>query len=172
MAPTTKRRGPTEELDGAPIPPDNEPGHHPEHEQDRPDGPGPWGPPAGPERFPFRFTSATLLLGAPFGVTPWTTYLDITDGDLFIRYGPWSLRTPLENVVGTTPTGPYHLAKIAGPPRLSLADRGVSFATDTEAGLCIRFRDGVRTLDPTGLLRHPAATVTVVDLEGLARRLD
>ena len=124
-----------------------------------------------PTRFPFRFTTATLVLGAPFGVTPWTTYVDVDGADLFVRYGPWSLRTPVENVAGTEQTGPYALPKIAGPPHLSFTDRGVSFATDPDAGLCVRFHEPVAAIDPIGVLRHPTATITVVDLEGLARTL-
>ena len=31
--------GPTDETDLGPVPEANQPGHHPEHEQDRPEGP-------------------------------------------------------------------------------------------------------------------------------------
>ena len=115
-------------LPGAPIPEENQPGHHPDREQDRPTGPGPWRADR-PDRFRFRFNPATLVLGVPFGITPWTTWLTLTGGDLFIRYGPWSLRTPLSNISGAELTGPYNLVKVAGPPHVSLADRGLSFAT-------------------------------------------
>jgi hypothetical protein len=30
---------PAEQGDAGPVPPDNQPGHHPEHDQDKPEGP-------------------------------------------------------------------------------------------------------------------------------------
>jgi hypothetical protein len=65
-------------------------------------------------------------------------------------------------------TGPYSLIKTIGPAHLSFADRGLTFATNSERGLCIRFATPVRGLDPLGLVRHPAVTVTVADCDGLA----
>lgn len=44
-------------------------------------------------------------------------------------------------------------------------------ATNGEQGLCIRFREPVRGLEPLGVLRHPAVTVTVEDGKQLARVL-
>jgi hypothetical protein len=125
-------------------------------------------------RFAFVFDPVNLALGAPFGVTPWTTEVRVTSADLIVRYGPWTLRTPRANVAGTTPTGPYDLMKIAGPARVSLADRGISFATRTEGGLCIRFHEPVPAALPLhlGLVRHPAATVTVEAAGELARLLE
>jgi len=94
---------------------------------------------------------------------------DAQGGDLFIRYGPWSLRTPLSNISGAELTGPYNLVKVAGPPHVSLADRGLSFATATDRGLCISFERAVAAVEPLGLLRHPAVTVTITELEHLHR---
>ena len=50
-------------------------------------------------------------------------------------------------------------------------DRGVTFATTSARGLCVSFVEPVTILDPTGTLRHPAATITVADVEGLAAAL-
>lgn len=75
------------------------------------------------------------------------------------------MATPLDNVVGAEVTGPYRLVKVAGPPHLSLRDRGITFATNRARGTCIRFRE------PVGLLRHPAATVTVAAPDALAEAL-
>lgn len=69
-------------------------------------------------------------------------------------------------------TGPYHLIKVAGPPRLSLSDRGVTFATNRQVGACIQLRRAHRAIEPLGLLRHPSVTVTVDDPEGLCQLLD
>jgi hypothetical protein len=100
-------------------------------------------------------------------VIPSTAYVDVDDADLLIRFGPWTLRTSLDNVRSLTPTGPYSWWKVAGPAHISLADRGITFATTTERGVCIRFREPVRAVLPISLIRHPAATVTVEDPDGL-----
>jgi hypothetical protein len=111
------------------------------------------------------------VLAAPLGVTPWTTGLDVADGDLRVRFGPWVLRTPLDNVAGAEVTGPYSFVKVAGPPRLSLRDRGLTFATSTRRGVCIRFRQPVSGVLPGGFVHHPGLTVTVEEPERLAQVL-
>jgi hypothetical protein len=105
-------------------------------------------------------------------VTPWTSAVEVVDGELHIRFGPWSLRTPLDNVLSAEITGPYSYAKVAGPAHLSLADRGVTFATSTKRGVCIRFREPVAALVPGRVLRHPGATVTVDHPEHLVALLN
>ena len=57
---------------------------------------------------------------------------------------------------------------------MSLADRGISFATRTVGGLCICFREPVPAVLPLhlGLVKHPAATVTVEGAGELARLLE
>ena len=118
-------------------------------------------------RFAFAFSPAYRAAALPFAVTPHTAWVDVDD-DLTVRFGPWRLRCPTSNVVETTPTGGYARVKTMGPPHLSFADRGVTFATNGEEGLCVRFRDPVRVLWP---LTHPAATLTVADVDGLRRAL-
>lgn len=54
---------------------------------------------------------------------------------------------------------------------LPFADLGMTCATNSTQGLCIRFATPVRGLDPLGLLRHPAVAVTVADCDALARTL-
>lgn len=122
--------------------------------------------------FDFRFTPTYRRLGAPFGVRPSSARVEVSGGDVDARFGPWRVRTTLDNVAGVERTGPYSLAKTAGPAHLSFADRGITFATNPDAGLCIRFRFPVRGIDPAGMIRHPGLTVTVDDIDGLARLLD
>jgi hypothetical protein len=81
------------------------------------------------------------------------------------------VRTPLSNVVGAEITGPYSFAKVAGPAHLSFKDRGLTFATTTKRGVCIRFREPVKGISPFGLVRHPALTVTVRPAEELVQAL-
>ena len=122
-------------------------------------------------RFPFAFAAAYRLPALAFGITPWTTYVELDDVDLRVRFGPWSLRTPRANVVGLELSGDYGFLKTAGPPHLSFSDRGVTFATNGVSGVCVRFHERVRGIDPTGRILHPGATMTVADPDGLAGAL-
>ncbi len=121
--------------------------------------------------FDFAFDALHRLVGLPLGITPGTTGVDVEDGRLLTRFGLWRVSTPLANVEGTEVTGPYRALKTIGPAHLSLADRGLTFATNTRRGLCIRFREPVAGIEPTGRLRHPGLTVTVADVGGLAAAL-
>jgi hypothetical protein len=126
----------------------------------------------GEQRFPFRFVPSYQLAALPFGVTPATAGVTVTDAELKVRFGLWSLVTPLDNVAGVQQTGAFSFVRTAGPPHLSFTDLGVTFATNGDQALCVRFTEAVRVLDPTGrLLRHPAATLTVEDPAGLASAL-
>jgi len=121
--------------------------------------------------FPFRFDPVHRLFALLFGTTPGRTGVEVTGGQLVARYGFWSLRTPLTNVAGTQVTGPYSSVRTIGPARMSAVDRGITFSSNRERGLCISFHEPVPALEPTGRLRHPALTVTVADVDGLAAAL-
>lgn len=123
------------------------------------------------QTFPFRFTTPYRLAGLPFGVTPATAMVQVRDGELAIRFGLWRVRTGLANVTSTAVTGPFGFFKTAGPAHLSLADRGLTMATNGARGLCITFHEPVPGIEPTGTLRHPAVTVTVADCQALAAAL-
>lgn len=118
--------------------------------------------------FEFRFTTPYRLAGLPFGVTPSTCHVQVGGGLLKARLGPWQAHTALDNIVDVSITGPYSFVKTAGPAHLSLADRGLTFATNGDRGVCLVLREPVGGIDPFGLLRHPNLTVTVADCDGLA----
>ena len=122
-----------------------------------------------PLTFPFRFDPRYRLLAAPFGISPSRAEVRLGDGRLVARFGPWTVSTPLTNVAGAEVTGPYGLVKTAGPAHLSFADRGLTFASNGDRGVCIRFREPVPGISPTRQPLHPALTVTVADVEGLHR---
>ena len=122
-------------------------------------------------RFPFRFASSYRLPAAAFGVTPWTAYVDVDDAHLTARFGPWRLRTPLDNIAQVEISGGYAWPKTAGPAHLSFSDRGVTFATNGDRGVCLQFHEPVPAIAPLGLLPHPGATLTVADCDGLAALL-
>ncbi len=155
------------------VPEGNRPGHHPPVEQDKPEGAPPQPPGAVPRevRFPFRFDRTMAIPALLFGVVRATAEVVVGEEDIAIRFGPWSLRTPLSNVADVGVTGPYHWFRVAGPPRLSLSDSGVTFATSAVEGVCIDFHEPVPAALPFGLLRHEAATVTVEDPQAFVREL-
>jgi hypothetical protein len=122
-------------------------------------------------RFDFRFDPRYQRAARPFGVTPARAWVEVDQGRLDAHFGPWRLNTPLGNVKSVEVTGPYHFVKTAGPARLGITDRGLTFATNGERGVLITFVEPVRGIEPLGVLRHPELTVTVEDVEGLAAAL-
>jgi len=160
-----------------PIPEENQPGHHPPVDQDKPIGPPPRRrarptpvPPPATERFSFRFEPIMQALALPFGVRPSNTWMEVGD-EVHIAFGPWHMRFPREDVADVAETRDYWLPKVAGPPHLSFADRGITFATNRQRGLCIKLERPHPGIGPFGLLRHPGATVTVEDIAGLTHAL-
>lgn len=97
--------------------------------------------------------------------------LELDADGLRVRFGPWLVETPLSNLAGAEATGPYRAVRVFGV-RLSLADRGLTFGTTTRGGVCLRFREPVRGIDPWGLLRHPGLTVTVSEPELVAEAIN
>ena len=80
----------------------------------------------------------------------------------------FTIKTPLANVSGAHITRNYRWWTAFGV-RGSMADDGLSFGTNHNAGVCIHFAEKV----PSPLRRsgHSALTVTVADLEGLVSAL-
>ncbi len=122
-------------------------------------------------RFDFDWDTAYRAAALPFGIMPRTAYAEVTPSELRVRFGPWSLRTTLTNLTSATATGDYTFAKTAGPAHLSFSDRGVTFATNGRAGVCVRFVRPVPAIDPTRRILHPGATLTLADREGFAEAL-
>lgn len=127
-------------------------------------------PDPGTREFPFRFDPRFRRGLALIGVTQTTSHVRVAGRLLEARFGRWVVQSPLSNVAGTELSGPYSALRAIGV-RLSLTDRGLTFGTNTSAGLCIRFRVPVAGIEPLGLLRHPGLTVTVAEPEQLASAL-
>lgn len=124
------------------------------------------------ERFAFSFAPAYRRSARVFGVNPSTAWVDVREETLVARFGRWQVTTPLSNVTAATITGPYAFLKTAGPARLAITDRGLTFATNSDRGVLISFASPVRGLDPFGMLRHPELTVTVADVGRLETTLN
>jgi hypothetical protein len=122
-------------------------------------------------RFPFRFDPTYRRLARLFGVTPDRAWVDLDDDGLEARYGPWRVRTPVSNIADVEVTGPYAFLKTAGPARLAVTDRGLTFASNGDRGVCLSFRSPVSGIERSGRIRHPELTVTVLDVDGLVAAL-
>ena len=124
-----------------------------------------------PTCFPFRFDPAYRRLARLFGVTAERAWVELGEEQLEARYGPWRVRTALSNIAGVAVTGPYSFVKTAGPARLAVTDRGLTFASNGDRGVCISFHSPVTGIDRRGRICHPELTVTVLDVDGLVAAL-
>jgi hypothetical protein len=114
-------------------------------------------------RHAFGFSPSYRLPAALLGITPRSAWVEVGPVELRCRFGPWRLRAALADIEAARRTGGFTWLRTAGPPRLSLADRGITLATNGDDAVCLSLRRPVRVVDPTGRLRHPAATLTVAD---------
>jgi hypothetical protein len=109
-----------------------------------------------------------LPLLLPFGLRRQRDGVTLAEGSLLATFGFFRLATPLANVTGAHITRDYRWWTAFGV-RASRADDGLTFGTNHDGGVCIHFAEKV----PSLLRRsgHSALTVTVADLDGLARAL-
>jgi hypothetical protein len=106
----------------------------------------------------------------PFGLRPKTDGVTLTNEGAFLAtFGFFKIATPLANIKDAHITRHYRWWTAFGV-RGSMADDGLSFGTNHDAGVCIHFVEKV----PSPLRRsgHSALTVTVADLDGLTKALD
>jgi hypothetical protein len=129
-------------------------------------------PPEPVHVFPFDFRDPMSLASRLVGAWPWSSGVAVSASGLWIRYGPWTMHTTIDNIRSAHVTGPYHWWKVIGPARLSLADDGVTFATTPRRGVCLEFTEPVRGALPSDSVRQSGVTVTVRDPEGLVALLD
>ncbi len=121
------------------------------------------------EFFPYRFDRRFVPMWLAGGALPWRDGVTVTDGDrLVATFGFLRVDTPLDNIADTHVTGPYRWWTAVGP-RLSFADDGLTFGTNSTQGLCIHFHHRIKRV--IGLRDHSALTVTVADPMALDARL-
>ena len=122
-----------------------------------------------PQHFGYAIDKRYLPLLLPFGLRPARDGVTLTDdGSFMATFGFFKLATPVANITGAHITRDYRWWTAFGV-RGSMADDGLSFGTNHDAGVCVHFADKV----PSPLRRsgHSALTVTVADLEGLTAAL-
>ena len=91
------------------------------------------------------------------------------DGRLTATFGWFHLETTLTNVDEAHVTRDYRWWTGVGARR-SFVDDGLTFGTNTNAGVCVHF--GAKVPSRLRKAGHSALTVTVADLDGLTRALD
>jgi hypothetical protein len=119
--------------------------------------------------FPYAVDLKLAPFWAPFGVRPSKDGVKLTEDARFVAtFGFLKVETPLDNIDDAHVTTGYRWWTAAGA-RLSFADDGLTFGTNVAGGVCVHFRERVRSaLRPSG---HSALTVTVADLDGLTEAL-
>ncbi|MEN8704579.1 MAG: hypothetical protein ABF306_00440 [Nocardioides marinisabuli] len=127
-------------------------------------------------RHEFAFAPTYRLPALALGITPRTAWVELDDPEaaaqeLRVRFGLWRLRTPVANITGVQRSGGFAYLKTVGPPHLSFSDKGVTFATNGEAAVCLELGTPVKGIDPTGRIVHPGVTLTVADPDRLAQEL-
>lgn len=115
--------------------------------------------------FPFAFDSRYAAMARlTAGARPGNASVVLDDGQLVVRFGWLGVRTPLANVKDVRITRDYRWFKAIGA-RLSLADRGATYGTNTTGGVCVCFHEPVKALP---VAASPGLTLTVEDLDGFA----
>jgi hypothetical protein len=121
------------------------------------------------QHFGYAIDRRYLPVLLPFGLRRGRDGVTLADdGSLVASFGFFTVTTTMDNVTGAHITRNYRWWTAFGA-RASMADDGLSFGTNHQAGVCIHFDE----LVPSRLSKrgHSALTVTVEDLEGLTRAL-
>lgn len=112
----------------------------------------------------FAFTPKAEKLLRIFGVKPENSFVELDGECLVVHYGRFQLRTPRSNIAEAKITGPYKSFKVIGP-HLSAKDDGLTFGTSADKGVCISFKENVKSPLPFGRKSHSALTVTISNCE-------
>lgn len=119
--------------------------------------------------FPYSVDVRFAPIWLPFGVRPSKDGVTITDDGFFkATFGFLRLETAIDNVTGAHITRSYRWWTAVGA-RASFVDDGLTFGTNTKAGVCVHFQEKVKSA--VSRKGHSALTVTVLDLEGLVEVL-
>ena len=116
-------------------------------------------------RFPIRIGPRSRAVVRLFGATPATAYAEVGE-ELVIRFGRFSVRTPIENADHYRIEGPFTWIKAIGVRR-SLRHGDVSFCGSAHGAVRVDLKEGV----PWGPFSVPAVWAGADDLDGLAAEL-
>jgi hypothetical protein len=118
-----------------------------------------------PVRFPIRVGPRSRFVIRLFGATPATAYATIGD-DLEIRFGRFSVKTPVANIERYRIEGPFTWIKAIGVRR-SVRGGDVSFCGSAHGAVRMDLKEPV----PFGPFKVPAVWVGADDLDALAAEL-
>ncbi len=118
--------------------------------------------------YPLRLGPRQRWLLVPWGVRPGAAWVRLKDGQLIARFGFFSLRTPLGNIVRWQIEGPYRWFTALGVRR-SIRGADVTFGSSDHGGIRLDFREPVPF---ARVFKPPALSLTVDDLEGFAAELE
>lgn len=124
------------------------------------------------EAFSFAFEPPLDTWARWFAIVPTRSFIRLDDHGIEAMYGSWRVATAWSNVRSVERTGPYRSWKVAGPVRMSWADRGITMAATTAGGVCLHLHESVPGLDPLGLVRHPSVTLGVEDVDGVVHAIE
>ena len=96
-----------------------------------------------------RYSAVLLAFGV---VDAADAHVVLDDDQLRVRFGHWSLATPVRNLAGAQVAGPFSGPKVIGP-HLSFADRGATFGSN--AGVIGAARLALEHADRTHADRKP-----------------
>ena len=121
-------------------------------------------------RFPIRIGARSRLYLRLWGVTPATSWVDLSDGagapTVHARFGIGDVTVALSNIERWRIEGPWLWITAIGI-RMSIRHRDLSFAGSPHGGVRMDFREPV----PYGPFRIPALYVAVDDLDAFASAL-
>jgi hypothetical protein len=124
------------------------------------------------QRFPIRIGRRSApALRLFFGVRPETAWVELgdpPDGELVIRFGWASFRTPLANVTGYRLEGPWTWVKAIGVRISVLGDHAVAFDGSAHGGIRIDLRTPMRWT----LVRAPAVYASAEDEAAVGAALE
>jgi hypothetical protein len=118
--------------------------------------------------FPYEIDERFVPVWLACGLRRKTDGVTISDDGTFLATLGWfRLLTTTDNVDGAHITRDYRWWTAVGM-RMSMKDDGLTFGTNSRAGVCVHFKERVHVLAPRP---HSALTVTVADPEGLVEAL-
>jgi hypothetical protein len=108
-----------------------------------------------------------LLIG--FGVLPRNAYAELTDTQLFIRFGWFAATTPIKNIARWEISGPYRFYRAIGV-RGTVGKPDLTFGSSTHGGICLVLHRPVALQPIGGRLRR--LYLTLDELEAFAADLE
>jgi len=122
------------------------------------------------DEFSFKFDPRYRGLLLALGVRPRNSRVTVDEENFNAVFGRFVISTPISNVKCAHVTRRYKAYKAIGV-RGSLVDSGVTFGSNTQAGVCVCFHERVPGVIPLLKRDHAAVTVTVRSPEMLLHAL-